>query len=152
MSLPRALTGKGNLGSFIVSFFFLIAGIVTLYDTASYADIDSKVFPRAVAIALIIFATITIVRGLLAPSNEGGFEEGTWWRRILLVVTMLATCMASPYVGFLPAGAIAFAGGLIAGMHDQWSRRTIVAYWGSGAVMMISFYVLFRYGLLVPLP
>ena len=46
-----------SIGSFIASAFFIIAGIVTLYDTMSYSDIDSKVFPRAAAIVLIICAT-----------------------------------------------------------------------------------------------
>ena len=52
---------QGSIGSFIVSAFFIIAGIVTLYDTMSYSDIDSMVFPRAAAIVLIICASISLV-------------------------------------------------------------------------------------------
>jgi len=141
-----------NIGSLIVSALFIIAGIVTLYDTFSYSDIDSKVFPRAAAIVLIICASISLIMGLLRAPRHEGFGRGIWWRRVLLVVTMLLTCIAMPYLGFLFAGMIAFAGGLIAAMHDHWSARTMLLYWGSGALIMIGFYSLFRYALSVPLP
>ena len=152
MNITQSIRTKDNLGSFITSCFFLIAGVVTLYDTTSYSDIDSKVFPQAVAIGLIIFSSISIISSLTRPQTEGGFEQGIWWRRILLVTTMLAACLVAPFVGFLPAGAIAFAGGLIAGMHDKWSLKTLFIYWGSGILIMVQFFVLFRYVLLVPLP
>ena len=139
-------------GSLIVSAFFIIAGIVTLYDTFSYSDIDSKVFPRASAIVLILCASISLIMGFLRAPRHEGFGRGIWWRRVLLVVTMLLTCIAMPYLGFLFAGMIAFAGGLIAAMHDRWSAKTLLLYWGSGALIMIGFYSLFRYALSVPLP
>ena len=141
-----------SIGSFIVSAFFIIVGIVTLYDTMSYSDIDSKVFPRASAIVLIICASASLIYGLIKPTVEEGFGHGTWWRRLLLVVTMLMSCFAMPYLGFLAASSIAFIGGLIAAMHDQWTKKKLLLYWGSGALIMIGFYVLFKIVLQVPLP
>ncbi len=146
------MTAQRSLGSLLISAFFIFAGAMTLWDTTSYSDIDSKVFPRTVAILMIICATIALITGLIRPTAEEGFGHGTWWRRILLVVTMLAACFAMPYLGFLLAGAIAFAGGLIAAMHDRWTPTTIALYWGSGAAVMAAFYTLFKYALLVPLP
>jgi len=143
---------QGSIGSFIVSAFFIIAGIITLYDTISYSDLDSKVFPRAAAIVLIICAGASLVFGLIKPTAEEGFGHGSWWRRILLVVTMLISCFAMPYLGFLGASTIAFIGGLIAAMHDQWTTKKLLLYWGSGALIMIAFYVLFKMVLQVPLP
>ena len=145
-------TNKKDIGSFIVSAFFIIAGIVTLYDTMSYSDLDSKVFPRAAAIVLIICASFSLIYGLLKPSAEEGFGHGSWWRRILLVITMLLSCVAMPYLGFLGASAIGFIGGLIAAMHDKWTTKKILLYWGSGALVMIGFYALFKMVLQVPLP
>ena len=60
---------QGSVGSFIVSALFIIAGIVTLYDTMSYSDIDSKVFPRAAAIVLILCASISLILGLIVVGN-----------------------------------------------------------------------------------
>ncbi|MEP1535533.1 MAG: tripartite tricarboxylate transporter TctB family protein [Paracoccaceae bacterium] len=143
---------QGQIGSLLTSAFFVLAGVVTLYDTTGYTDRDSQVFPITVAILLIITAGISFITRFLKPSDEGGFGTGVWWRRVLLIVTMLLACFAMPYVGFLPAGAIAFAGGLIAAMHDDWSKSTILLYWGAGAVIMLAFFALFKFVLLVPLP
>jgi hypothetical protein len=148
-SPPKSINHNGTL---IVCALFVLAGIITLYDTTSYTDRDSKVFPQAVAIILIITASIAFVVRFLNPSNDGGFGQGVWWRRVLLVVTMLLTCIAMPFMGFLFAGSIEFAGGLIAAMHDKWSPRKVSIYWGSGAVIMIAFFALFKFVLHVPLP
>lgn len=145
-------TSHAQLGSLLVSAFFVIAGIVTLYDTTSYTDRDSQVFPQAVAIILIVTAGISLIIRFLKPSDEGGFGSGVWWRRVLLVLTMLLACFVMPYIGFLFAGAIAFAGGLIAAMHERWSLRTLLVYWGSGAIILMVFYSIFKFVLYVPLP
>ncbi|MEP1425111.1 MAG: tripartite tricarboxylate transporter TctB family protein [Paracoccaceae bacterium] len=151
MSTPVSKS-QGQIGSLLTSAFFVVAGVVTLYDTTGYTDRDSQVFPMTVAILLIITAGISFITRFLKPSDEGGFGTGIWWRRVLLIVTMLLACFAMPHVGFLPAGAIAFAGGLIAAMHDDWSKSTILLYWGAGAVIMLAFFALFKFVLLVPLP
>ncbi len=145
-------TVHGNLGSLVLSAFFVFAGIMVLYDTTGYSDSDSKVFPQTVATVLIVFSVIAFVSGLLRPLDEEGFGNGSWWRRFALVVTMLLACFAMPYIGFLAAGAIAFAGGLISAMHDHWTPGKLVLYWGSGAVIMAAFYAVFKFALLVPLP
>lgn len=143
---------QGHIGSLIVSAFFVLAGVVTLYDTTGYSDRDSQVFPQTVAVILIVMAAISFILQFLKPSDEGGFGTGIWWRRFLLIITMFLACFAMPYVGFLPAGAIAFAGGLIAAMHDKWTSSNILLYWGSGVVIMVAFFSLFKFLLHVPLP
>ncbi len=142
----------GQLGSLIISAVFVLAGVVTLYDTLSYTDRDSRVFPQTVAIILIVCASTSFILRFINPTDEGGFGQGVWWRRVLLISTMVLTCLAMPIVGFLPAGAIAFAGGLIAAMHDRWTLTNILIYWGSGGMIMVLFYTLFKYVLHVPLP
>lgn len=151
INAPEA-NSQGQMGSLLVSFLFVVVGFVTLYDTTGYSDRDSQVFPRAVAIILIVTASISFITRFLKPSAEGGFGDGIWWRRCLLIATMFAASFLMPYLGFLPAGSIAFAGGLIAAMHDRWSVGTVFLYWGAGAVIMVSFYALFKFVLLVPLP
>lgn len=152
MSTSPISKSQGHIGSLIVSALFVIVGFVTLYDTTSYTDKDSQVFPQTVAVVLIITAAISFITRFLKPSDEGGFGRGIWWRRVLLVGTMFLTCFAMPLIGFLPAGIIAFAGGLIAAMHDRWSSKTAALYWGCGAVIMVTFYALFKFVLHVPLP
>ena len=152
MTVSSASKSQGQIGSLLVSAFFVLAGLVTLYDTTGYSDRDSQVFPQTVAIILIVTAAISFVLQFLKPSDEDGFGTGVWWRRCLLIVTMFLTCFAMPAIGFLPAGAIAFAGGLIAAMHDRWTPSNLLLYWGSGAVIMVTFFSLFKFALHVPLP
>jgi len=143
---------QGHIGSLLVSTFMATAGIVTLYDTTGYSDRDSQVFPQTVAIILIITAGISLVQRFLTPSEEGGFGDGSWWRRCLLVVGMLGACAAIPYIGFLAAGAIGFFAGLIAAMHDRWSVTTFLVYGGFGGAVLVAFFALFKFVLRVPLP
>lgn len=152
MSHPTTVRSQGQLGSLLISAMFVLAGVITLYDTLSYTDRDSQVFPQTVAIILIVCASISFVMRFLNPAEEGGFSQGSWWRRILLIVTMFLTSIAMPIVGFLPAAVIAFFGGLIAAMHDRWSLTNALIYCGAGAVIMISFFSLFKFVLHVPLP
>ena len=143
---------KGQHGSLIISAMFVVAGVITLYDTLGYTDRDSQVFPQTVAIILIVCASISFTMSFIKPSNEEGFGHGVWWRRVLLISTMVLTCVFMPIVGFLPASIVAFAGGLIAAMHDRWTFSRILVYWGSGGIIMVAFYTLFKFVLHVPLP
>lgn len=154
MSEPTAgrLQGRGRAGSLLISVFFVLAGVITLYDTTRYTDVDSMVFPRAAAVVLIVCSVLSIVGHWLAPSEAPGFGSGSWWRRFLLIMTMLLACLVMPVVGFLVAGCIAFLGGLIAAMHERWTIRSALIYAGSGMAVMVGFYALFRFALHVPLP
>lgn len=142
----------GHVGSLVVSALFVLMGIIALYDSTGYSDRDSQVFPRTVAIIMILAAGGSMITRFLNPREAGGFGTGTWWRRILLVVAMFAGCLAIPHIGFLASGAIAFAGGLVAAMHDRWTAMTAALYAGSGVAMMVAFFALFKYVLHVPLP
>lgn len=147
-----SLVNQENIGTLVIASIFILIAIITLYDTTHYSDMDSKVFPRACAIVLLIFSIITVIWELIKATEVDGFGVGSWWRRIVLIVTMLIACIVMPYITFLPAGAIAFAGGLIAAMHNAWSMRTLLLYWGSGLLIIVAFYAIFKYVLYVPLP
>ena len=152
MSSLQETDSKRDLGSLLVAAFFIVAGFITLYDTSSYSDIDSKVFPRAAAIVLIVCSLLSLTSGMLKPFRETGFGTGSWWRRLLLVISLLVACLLMPSIGFLPAGILAFVGCMLASMHQKWTTVKIALYSASGLLIMISFYALFRYALHVPLP
>ena len=141
-----------SIGSLVISLAFVLIGVVVLYDTAGYSDVDSKIFPRAAAIALILSAGASCVMWMLRPAPVQGFGDGSWWRRVLLVGSMLVAALLMPRIGFLPAGVLVFAGGLVAGMEDRWSVRTLALYGACSLVIVTAFYALFKYGLYVPLP
>ena len=152
MQENHKIIGEGQIGSLLVSLFFIFAGLVTLYDATAYTDRDSQVFPQTVAIILVVTATISLIARFLKPSLEGGFGTGIWWRRLLLVASLFLACFLIPRIGFLPAGLIAFIGGLFAAMHDRWTKTNILIYVGSGIALILGFYCLFKFALYVPLP
>ena len=147
-----AKPGRKDVGTLAVASLFIGLGLITLYDVTSYSDSDSVVFPTFVAYALIFVSVLVIIRSWLWPNPDNGFGSGDWWRRLLLVVTMLGACLVMPFGGFLPATAIAFAGGLIAARHEGWDARSAFVFAVSGVFIMAGFYALFRFGLGVPLP
>jgi len=152
MTKSSHLNSQGQIGTLLISALFVVMGFAALYDTTGYSDRDSQIFPQTVAIILIITSVISFITRFLKPSEEGGFGSGIWWRRCLLVLSMFVTCFAMPIVGFLPASAIAFAGGMIAAMHDRWNVKTVLLYWGTGILIMVAFFALFKFVLYVPLP
>lgn len=152
MSQSPVSRSQGHIGSLMVSALFVLVGVVTLYDTTTYTDRDSQVFPQAVAIILIITAAVSFITRFLQPTDDGGFGRGVWWRRVFLVAAMLLTCFVMPFVGFLAAGMITFAGGLIAAMHDKWTAKTALLYCGCGVAILVTFFALFKFVLHVPLP
>lgn len=144
--------GARDIGTLIIACILIGLGLVTLHDVTTYSDTDSVVFPRFVAYALIACSALVILASWLRPAREAGFGGGVWWRRLLLVASMIVCCLVMPVAGFLPATAIAFAGGLIAARHEGWDMRSAAVFAVSGVFIMAAFYSLFRFALGVPLP
>lgn len=141
-----------SAGSLIISLMLMVVGLVTLYDTTGYTDLDSKIFPRAAAAMLILAAGASCILWVVRPTPTEGFGTGSWWRRILLVGSMLAAALAMPLIGFLFSAMVVFAGGLASGMHGAWTSRTLVLYPAISLAIITAFHVLFKHGLHVPLP
>lgn len=152
MNHQNAEPSTGRTGTLVIASLFVLIGVITLYDTTTYSDLDAKVFPRAASIVLIVSAISIIIANLLRPLKEPGFGQCAWWRRVLLVVCMLVAALVMPEAGFLPAASIAFFGAMVAAMHERWTLRTLGLYVGSAVVIMVAFYTFFRFILNVPLP
>ena len=140
------------LGTVLVSLALAGIGVVTLIDTSGYADADSVVFPRTVAIALIVFSLLALVRATLIGVKDEGIASMVWWRRILFVGSMFAGVLVMPFTGFLPAAMLAYAGCLIAAMYDRWTTHNALVYSVSGVAIIAAFHFLFKHILNVPLP
>lgn len=126
--------------------------MIVFWDTTSYTDADSYVFPRAIAAVLAILAVLSIMRWLVAPFPESVTFQGLSLRRLGLVAAMLGATLAMPWLGFLLSGLIAFAAMLALAMYDPWTPKRLVVYPLSGAGVVIGFYLLFSRTLQVPLP
>lgn len=137
----------------VMAGLFIVIAAVTLWDTTSYTDADSYVFPRTIAVVLIVFSLVLIVQWLLGrQSLSEPPAAGSTPRRIALVIAMLAATAAMPWIGFLVSGVLAFAAVLLIAMYDPWTRFRTIVYPVVGLVIVGGFYLLFREVLQVPLP
>lgn len=138
---------------FMAAAFAGLAALV-LWDTTSYTDADSFVFPRTIAIVLMVLSIGLALQWLFGfgkPNGQAAVGASTF-RRIVLAVAMLGGALAMPYLGFLIAGLIAFAVILVTAMYDPWTPYRLVVYPLAGAVIVGGFYLLFSRALQVPLP
>lgn len=143
-----------DVGGMVMAVIFILLAAVALWDTTTMADADSYVFPRAIAIAMIVFSIALIVWNLVRPSAENGdvVAGASTPRRIGLVAAMLIGTALMPYVGFALSGVVVFAVIMWFAMYDQWTRFRLIVYPSVGVGIVIGFYTIFAKVLLVPLP
>ena len=150
------VTGQGkDVGGLVMSSLFIVISVVALWDTTHMLDSDSYVFPRAIAIVMIVLNLLLIGRNLLHLTDEkkevtkAGASTG---RRIALIAGMLISCVMMPILGFMISGVITFIFLMLVSMYDEWNAKTKVIYPLVALSLVIGFYMLFSKVLLVPLP
>lgn len=144
-------TPRRDIGGLVFALFFVAAGVLTLYDTTTYADEDSASFPRAVAIGLIALAVLSALRSLMAVHEVRPGVTATG-RRVLLPVVMLGVSLLMPFTGFLAAALLLFAILAVVSRFAPWTARDVIMHVIAAAIVVGGFYSLFRFGLYVPLP
>lgn len=154
MSTNQMNTKDRDTGGMVISCLFILISIVALWDTTNMMDSDSFIFPRAIAIAMLVFNFLLIGRYFLNLSVkikvvQPGASTG---RRIALIAGMLISCVLMPYLGFLISGIITFILLILVSMYDEWTPKTKVTYPLVALSLVVGFYMLFSKLLLVPLP
>lgn len=151
--MPANPQARDTATPFMAAAFAILAALV-LWDTTSYTDADSFVFPRTIAIVLMVLSISLALQWLFGfgKTNGQAISGASNVRRIALAAAMLGGALAMPYLGFLLAGLIAFAVILVTAMHDPWTPYRLVVYPLAGAVIVGGFYLLFSRALQVPLP
>ncbi len=143
-----------DTGGMAMGGVFILIASISIWDTTNMMDSDSFVFPRAIAIAMIVLSIMMIVWNLVRPSAAGREEQqaGSTVRRTLLVVVMLVSCFAMPLLGFLISGILCFGVLMLVAMYDVWTPQKKIVYPVVAAAIVLGFYTLFSNLLKVPLP
>lgn len=142
-----------DYGGAIVAVLLIAFGAFAIYDTTTYADPDSAVFPRTVAIGLVAASALYLMIWLVGYAGPALIHpQGSWPRRIAFVIVMLLTVLAMPWVGFIPAALVSFALLMSIAMYDRWTPKRMAIYGVVGVAVVFGFYTLFAKFLLVPLP
>lgn len=144
---------RRDTGGAVVAALLVALGCFVIWDTLSYVDSDSAVFPRTFAYVMIASSIAYIVVWLLGRGEAPGeLEGGSMIRRVLLVAVMLGGSLAMPWTGFIPAALVVFAALTLVAMYDPWTPYRMAVYPLIGLAMVFGFYYLFSKVLLVPLP
>ena len=149
-----------NLSTPLMAAIFASVGAIVIWDTTTYTDADSYVFPRTIAAVMIGLSVLLVIQWMLGWDRDGEIETDivaapvaqSISRRIALVAAMIGAALLMPFLGFLITGLLAFAVILFAAMYDPWTPYRAIVYPVSGAVIVAGFYLLFSQVLKVPLP
>jgi putative tricarboxylic transport membrane protein len=143
-----------DTGGMLMAVVFILLAVVALWDTTNMADADSYVFPRAIAIAMIVFSVALIVWNLVrpVPGNGETAPGASTPRRVGLVAAMLIGAALMPYAGFVLSGLAVFTAIMLFAMYDPWTRFRIILYPLVAVAVVVGFYTVFAEVLLVPLP
>ena len=139
----------------VVAAIFILMAVVALWDTTTMTDADSYVFPRTVAIAMIVFCTLLIAWQLVVPGagkGQGPVADASTSRRVGLVAAMLVSTILMPWLGFVISGFFAFVALTFCAMYDPWTPYRRIVYPLVCVAIVLGFYALFAKLLLVPLP
>ncbi len=138
-----------------LAILFIVLGGWVLTETGTMSALGS-VFPRAIAIAMIVLSLALIVQQLRRRARPAAERppaaNGSARRRFALVAVMAAWVFLMPFVGFFVTSLLAFLALLAVANYDGWTPRRSVAYGGVGVVVVSGFYLLFVNVLLVPVP
>lgn len=154
MSINNQNQLQRDTATLVMACLFIIVAVISLWDTTHMLDSDSYVFPRAIAIAMIIFSVALIVWHLVKPRQKRSDTktEASTLRRVSLIVVMLGACLLMPWLGFLIPGITTFVLLMWIAMYDEWTTLRLIIYPLIAVAIVLGFYTLFGNILQVPLP
>ena len=133
------------------SVVFIIVGILAFWGARDFTPLGS-VFPRTMAVAMIVFSAAYIAMALLRPTAPLAQPSGSHWRRGAVMVVLVAWAFLLGHVGFLATSITAYTALLVIANYDRWTPRTAVSYAVAGALVLGGLYWVFHSVLQVPLP
>jgi hypothetical protein len=142
---------KSDIPGIVGSAILVAIAVAAFYFAKDFTALGS-VFPRTVAVLVILFGGAYIVLALVRPGPPKPVEHGSALRRAALFAVMLAWSLLLQSVGFLTTSIVAFTAILLIANYDRWTPRRALGYAFAGALLLGGLYAVFRFGLQVPLP
>jgi putative tricarboxylic transport membrane protein len=129
----------------------IAGGAAAWYHAKEFSPMGA-VFPRTLAVVMIIGAMAYIVVAFVRPARQAAKAQGSVWRRFALVAVMAAWSLFLEQVGFLATSSVCFAAILLIANYDRWTPRMAAVYAVASAIVVGGLYAIFRFVLQVPLP
>jgi putative tricarboxylic transport membrane protein len=144
-------TPRRDISGIVGSAIFIIVGILAFWGARDFSPLGS-VFPRTMAVAVVVFAAAYIAMALLRPTAPAAKPIGSPWRRGAAMAVLLVWAFLLGHVGFLATSVVAYTALLVIANYDRWTPRMAVTYAVVGALVLGGLYWVFHDVLQVPLP
>jgi putative tricarboxylic transport membrane protein len=146
MSKPRP-----DMRSIVGAAAFIVVGALAIHYSSEFSPLG-QVFPRTIAVLMIVLSAIYIALALLRPGGGVKPEGGSLARRLILAGTMFGWALLIRPVGFLTTSVVCYALILVIANYDRWTPRRLLSYAASGAAVVVGLFAIFAYVLQVPFP
>ncbi|MFD1343012.1 tripartite tricarboxylate transporter TctB family protein [Litorisediminicola beolgyonensis] len=143
-----------------VAAIFILLGLFLVWQTGSMTPMGS-VFPVTVSVAMIVFSAILILRNLVIGTRRGASatapkevpaSNGSYLRRGLFLVAMVAWVLLIPILGFLAASALGYFAIMLIALHERMAPAKMALMVVLGAAILAGIYLLMSEILLIPMP
>lgn len=150
---PREFSPAGrDFGSIVIAVIAFLIGGCVLYATTAMTAMGA-VFPRTVAIIMMVAAILLIVSKLLRPGGDAvAGAGGSRVRRAALISVLLAWSVLFPRLGFVVTSFAGFVAICFIADHDPPSIKRFAAYMAVGLVLVVGAWQLLSTVLNVPFP
>ena len=140
-----------DVSGVIASVIAIAIGVMVLRAARDF-DTLGAVFPRSVAVLMMVLGACYVVLALRKPGVSATRLQGSGMRRLALFGVMLGWALLLEPLGFLTTSLIGYVLGLLIANFDRWTPRMTMIYCGAGCSMVVGLFLLFRFALKVPLP
>lgn len=137
-------------GGLAVALACIALGAWVLYEANGYTRF-AAVFPRTVAIVMMLAATGWIVMVAIGKGRSSGTIGGSLWRPFALIGVGAGWALLIPKLGFLGAGVVGFIGAMLVAKFHSWTWRGWLGHVAIAVIVTASAYALFAMALNVPL-
>lgn len=134
----------------VVAVLCIALGAWVLYVAEGYTTF-AAVFPRTVAIVMILASLGWIVLVAVGAGRRTEGVGGSLWRPLVLIGVGAGWALLIPVLGFLGAGIVGFVGAMVVAKFHPWSWRAWLGHVALAAAVTGGAYALFAFGLNVPL-
>ncbi len=136
----------------IIGIFAWVVGGVVFVTTRELSPLGGM-FVNYVLVAIFFLGALMLLKGFIKPEKIQFFESAGERRNIIIGVVMLVVYLYfMPKAGFLPTSYIFYMAFNMFLAEAPWARKSILQSAALSAVVVTFFYMVFHYGLGVPLP
>ncbi|MDU8942091.1 tripartite tricarboxylate transporter permease [Ovoidimarina sediminis] len=148
---PALASGKAVVRDLLGFAAFAVIGTIAMRHTATLNP-EAAVFPRTIAMAMLVFVALAVVRLFLTRRVTEERVAGSPLRMVSVPLLMLGAVLALPVLGFEIVAALLGVTLIFPAQHDRFTGRGWVILVGGVIVVTLGVTLLFSEGLGVPLP